>query len=214
MAVKTSWAAGDVLLAADLTDTFAAKAPLASPALTGTPTIGGVAITSLPGLRFITSQSFSAASTINVDNCFTSTYANYRIMLNVDSNSVDNAVLIRMRASGSDNASANYYHNGPEVATSSTTTPGVYRSAGLANQWQLVGGDNSDTGCSCADIFNPQASKRTAMTMLTISMNSTDMRFITNGGLMSVTTAYDGFSLIANTGNITGSVYVYGYRNS
>lgn len=29
MAVKTSWAAGDVLTAADLTDTFAAKAPLA-----------------------------------------------------------------------------------------------------------------------------------------------------------------------------------------
>lgn len=35
MAVKTSWAAGDVLLAADLTDTFAAKAPLASPTFTG-----------------------------------------------------------------------------------------------------------------------------------------------------------------------------------
>ena len=35
MAVKTSWAAGDVLLAADLTDTFGAKAPLASPTFTG-----------------------------------------------------------------------------------------------------------------------------------------------------------------------------------
>ena len=39
MAIKTSWAAGDVLAAADLTDTFAAKAPTASPTFSGTMSI-------------------------------------------------------------------------------------------------------------------------------------------------------------------------------
>jgi hypothetical protein len=44
MAVKTSWNAGDVLTAADLTDTFAVKAPLASPTFTGTVTIPDVTL--------------------------------------------------------------------------------------------------------------------------------------------------------------------------
>lgn len=44
MAVKTSWAAGDVLLAADLTDTFAAKAALAGATYTGTHNFSGATV--------------------------------------------------------------------------------------------------------------------------------------------------------------------------
>ena len=33
-----------------------------------------------------------------------------------------------------------------------------------------------------------------------------------NGG-MSVTTSYDGFSIIPSTGNITGTIRIYGYKD-
>ena len=46
MAVRDSFTAGDVLDAADLTDTFASKAPIVSPTFTGTVTIPNVTLSS------------------------------------------------------------------------------------------------------------------------------------------------------------------------
>jgi hypothetical protein len=70
MAVKTSWNAGDVLTAADLTDTFATKAALASPAFTGSPTLNGSPLTSGKILQVVTvtkTDTFSTTSTTPVD---------------------------------------------------------------------------------------------------------------------------------------------------
>lgn len=61
MAVKTSWAAGDVLLAADLTDTFAAKAPLASPTFTGNVVWSGATLRTATA-SVATSQTTTSAS--------------------------------------------------------------------------------------------------------------------------------------------------------
>ena len=61
MAVKTSWAAGDVLLAADLTDTFAAKAPTASPTFTGNVVWSGATLRAATA-EVATSQTTSSAT--------------------------------------------------------------------------------------------------------------------------------------------------------
>lgn len=168
----------------------------------------------LAGLTLITAQSFSAASAVNVNNCFTSTYANYRVTIELSAMSATSgaALRARLRVSGSDNSSSNYYFNGPDVATSSTQTVGVTRSAGLGTWWTW-GSDNANPGFSSIDVFNPQLSVKTAFAGSFSAASTTDFRFSALGGLMSVTTAYDGFTLLPDSGTITGTICVYGYRN-
>ena len=168
----------------------------------------------LGGLVHIATESFSAVSGLNVNNCFTSTYKNYKLILNVDSVSTANQVGIRMRAGGVDNSSNNYLFNGPDFDDSSDTTPGAFRSAGVASQFTTIAADNTGTASAMRDIYNPQASLVTQITGETIETVSTEMRAFGYFGRMTVTTSYDGFSLIVNTGTITGSVRVYGYLNS
>lgn len=167
-----------------------------------------------PGLVFITASTFSASTAVNVNNCFTSTYDNYRIVVAVDSVSTTNGVNLRLRASGTDNSSSNYYYNGPHIVSSSSVSVDVYRSSGLATSFVVIHSDNNGSGNCSLDLFNPARSVRTMIASTFINQNSTDMRMASPAGLMSVTTSYDGFSLIPTTGNITGNVRVYGYRNS
>lgn len=171
-------------------------------------------IPSDPGLAFVTANTFSASSAVNVNNCFTSTYDNYRIVLSLDSVSTALALLMRMRVSGVDNASANYYFNGPSTETSSATAVTTARSVGLINQFNVFFADTNGSGNVSLDVYNPARAVRTMVTYMNIFQNATDMRTVALGGLMSVTTAYDGFSLVPSTGTVTGSVRVYGYRNS
>ncbi len=177
----------------------------------GAVTFGGSVVGS--GLDLITTQSFSAASNVSVNNCFDSTYRNYRIILNVDSVSTTNAVSLRMRASGTDNSSSNYMYNGPDVANSSATTMGAIRSAGATTAFLIIAADSTGTGCSVIDMFNPQAAFQTHIVANSIYTVSTDMRAFTIFQRMTVTTSYDGFSIFPNTGTLTGSVRIYGYKN-
>lgn len=168
-----------------------------------------------PGLVYVAGTAFSAVSSVSVNNCFTSTYANYRVTIELSAMSATSgaALRARLRVSGSDNSSSNYYFNGPDVATSSTQTVGVTRSAGLGTWWTW-GSDNANPGFSSIDVFNPQLSVKTAFAGSFSAASTTDFRFNALGGLMSVTTAYDGFTLLPDSGTITGTVRVYGYRNS
>lgn len=165
------------------------------------------------GLTLITSSTFSAVSSVSVNSCFTSAYTNYQLLINIDSVSVANSLDLRLRVSGSDNSSSNYYYNGAKLDDATTTSVTAFRSTGLVTFFRLLIA-NSGTAAVRVDMYNPQASVRTAITHQSIGQNATDMASAAVSGIMSVTTSYDGFTLIASTGNITGTLRVYGYRNS
>lgn len=164
------------------------------------------------GLDYITSSSFSAASAVNVNNCFTSTYANYRVIVNITAASTTLTLQMRLRASAADNSSSNYYFHSHTSDTSSQTTYSYTRSTGLLTYFQLL---TNITGEGAVDLgfLGPQLTQRTAINYFTVAQNATDMTQQEGGGIMTVTTAYDGFSLITSTGTITGTLRVYGYRN-
>ena len=61
------------------------------------------------------------------------------------------------------------------------------------------------------DLFAPAAAAATSGTLIGYpALPAVQVYGIGN----SSATGYDGFSLITSTGTITGTVYVYGYRNS
>jgi len=63
--------------------------------------------TSSAGMVYVGGSSFSGSSAVNLNNIFTSTYANYKIIFNC-TGSANGLLQIRFRVSGSDNSTTNY----------------------------------------------------------------------------------------------------------
>ena len=156
---------------------------------------------------------FSAAATISANGCFTATYDTYLVQTQVSAASTAIAVNLRMRAAGTDNASSNYFYNGLVMGSSSETLFSPYRSAGSSTGWQFL---NTLTDDSFSHLYlsGPAQTFLTNFHNVATGVNATDMFYGANGGRMSVTTAYDGLSLIPSSGNITGTLRIYGLRNS
>lgn len=186
------------------------KANISGQVYTGTHNFTGAALSGA-GLDLLTTQSFSAASSVTVNNCFSATYTNYRFVLNIESSSVAQQPILRFRVGGVDNSSANYMSNGADLASSSATTVGAYRTAGLMTSF-YGHPQTSGYAFTVSDILNPFATARTAVLGMMVVQDSTDMRAANIQGIMNVTTSYDGFSLTTASGTTTGSLSVYGYR--
>lgn len=164
------------------------------------------------GLVYITSSTFTASTAPSINNCFTSTYRNYKIVINIDSASSSASNLaIRMRVSGADNSS-NYYYFGIEPNSGSGT---MYTTAGNGVNIGAVAYQGENGTDVSIDIYSPALAQKTHYT--TSYATSTPTYILiggTYGGTHNVATAYDGFTLIPNGGNITGTIRVYGYANS
>jgi hypothetical protein len=212
MAIRTDFTAGEVLAAADLNDTFGAKANLASPTFTGTPAAptaaAGTNTTQLAttafaraasGLVRVATESFTSASTLNVNGCFTSTYNNYRILLKCNT-----TASIRYRLAGTDNSASSYYNQFLQGSVSTA-------SAGRATDTSVS--VLSGFGFVAIDLYDISVASNTYHTILRVQSATVAEPIMTAwAGTHDVATAYDGFSIIGSS--MTGTVRVYGYQNS
>lgn len=159
------------------------------------------------GLVYITSASFSGSSAVNVNNCWTSSYAHYRVVIDYDPSANANLTM-RLRASAADNSTTNYKYGQMwgTYANSSSVGGGTGQSS-----W-VVGttGTTTDPAGISIDVLNPQAALYTHF----IGSLSYENGAGSIGGIFVATTQFDGFSLIPGSGTITGTLRVYGYKNS
>ena len=185
MAIKT-FTTGEVLTASD-TNTYLANS----------------------GLVYVTSTTFSGSSTVQVSNCFTSTYDHYKIILSAYG-SANSFAKLQLTLSGT-------------PATSSYYRTGFYAySAGLANysggpeaQIQPISAWNTGTGSGMAsslEILNPAKANKTAFDGFSLDPIAPTIYKIFS--MHDTETAYDGFKLFPNSGTMTGTVTVYGYRKA
>ena len=153
--------------------------------------------------------SFSASTTISVNGCFTSTYDNYLMYLNVPSASGNCDLGFRLRLSGTDASGANYSYAYVNVAT------GL---AGLRTQNAtsgVLGGYGSTIGHATVTVQMPALASRTGMRAIGNAGTGTPYSFYDFGATHDVATAYDGISILPTGGvNITGTLRIYGLRNS
>jgi hypothetical protein len=165
------------------------------------------------GMVFVAGTAFSAASSVSVNNCFTSAYANYRILWSGTASNVQVGIYYRSRVGGSDNTSSNYNYIGQYVSD----TPAIALDATVTTTFFQVGSAANVTGIGqCTmDVFGPQILDYTSfMSNYTYRQTASKNSFGLYGGNMTVTTSYDGFTLYPSAGTFTGTVRVYGYRNS
>lgn len=157
----------------------------------------------------LTTASFTTASSVSLpNNTFSSTYRNYRLIVNFTCTS-SNYFTMRLRASGSDNSSNSY---------SSTYAYFYYGSNGIsaddraqgATSWSRMGyTETSNEHNGVYDIFQPNEAKSTNISGL---YNRAAVGCATTFGIFNDTTQFDSLSLIPGAGTITGNYSIYGYK--
>lgn len=210
-------------LAEEVETVLAAKAPLASPALTGTPTVNGTAITALAGLVPMTPTSvtngtasgakisFTSQTTVTINGVFTSAYENYRLVVSTTEATRTSPIYARLCASGSAASGTDYCY----YFVSANQSAGPSRSGANSATYMYL--SETDAGASSAnfmsfDIFGPQTTTRTRFTGSSMIgyANATTLFYATGGGNHILANSYDGISINCATA-MTGTAYIYGY---
>lgn len=156
---------------------------------------------------------FSGATSVSLNGCFSSTYNNYRIVYNFSSfaGTAGNFHL-RMRASGTDNTSSNYKYSALNSNNVAPWWDGIV-STGTTSiiLHRYTRADGID---GTIDMFNPFATAYTTLNGNAINPNYNNADGSTTVASTTVTTSYDGFTLYpATSQNMAGTIRVYGYTN-
>ena len=159
----------------------------------------------------IAETAFTGAATVSVNNCFTSAYTSYKLIVRITSAS--NQVALRLRASGTDSTTGYYSVNYDMYSSNAGVSGTVVTQNGT---YQLVGNEGS---FNQFEIMNPQIASQTYMAGNGSRYESTTPRAESTGTnykcVHSVATAYDGFTLFPVVGaSITGHYTLYGYAKA
>ena len=170
-----------------------------------------VAAPAASALTFITGGSIS--NTTSVDNCFSATYKNYKIVLNDIVGGSAAFTRWRFRVGGSDNTSS-VYSNAAFGQATSTGTGGNNGAGKNISYMFLFEGNNYANGQSMSfDLFNPFEAKNTIIGVCSNFQYENDYGvFLT--GIHTSTTSFDGFTIAPSASTLAGSYKVYGYANS
>lgn len=163
-------------------------------------------------LTLVSTTSFSAVSSQSFNNVFSSTYTNYKVMMNFYTSSAG-TISFRWRAAGTDLTAANY--SGAQYAFNNVNNAGsaAYISSQdsvsnlLLNSYNNTSGVNTGIDMTVYDPMNTGARKNYSANVVT-----SNIYYGLSWGMYygSTSTAFDGFTLVMNTGTMTGSVSVYG----
>jgi hypothetical protein len=156
----------------------------------------------------ITSQSFSAAATVNVNDVFSSTYKNYKIYMNLAHSTGAVNFSYRFRVSGSDDTNTNY---GYQFISASNTTVSANR-ANSNNSGTLPDITNINSNIDLT-VFSPQ---KTQLTYIWADGNyGAGTNYIqTWASSFNATTSFTGITFFVGSGSITGTLEVYGIKDA
>lgn len=153
--------------------------------------------------------SFTSATSVLLNNVFTSTYKNYKITININTSS-SSTILLRMSSSGVASNSG-YWTNGLRAGAGANLNNWNYGAS--ATEFALAitdSGYNSGHAAGTIEMLNPA---EVTSTTGTSSMYSANGGFVLYQAGFEHGGARDGFVIIINSGTMTGSVQVFGYND-
>lgn len=164
------------------------------------------------GITLLSSVSFTAVTSVTVDNVFTSNYENYLIKFTSNQNTATGSHQMRLRAAGVDNTSG-FYGGGVQNYQNSNTLYS-YRMNGAAEY--TVGGNTLSVGVAAFELnlYAPQRNvlTRTGHKGVGDDASGTFSHYLDtwyNG-----TTQFDGIKILTTGGTFTRNIRIYGLRNS
>ena len=178
------------------------------------PTIGGLApatptsIANSGGTATLSGNTvtFSGVSSVSLNGCFTGDYDNYRVLA-VFTVTTAAGLNMRLRAGGSDNTSSTYQN---QVITANGTSVSAERAS--STTWAVATGDTSASTLSM-DLMDPFRAVFSVFSSLNLYNNTATGTILrTYVGEHATSSSFDGFTLFPDTGTISGTVTVLGYR--
>jgi hypothetical protein len=163
------------------------------------------------GLVFITKKSGTAVSSIDIDNCFSDKYIQYRIITDVTSSIANISVNAQYRSGGVTTTSGYSYQY---MIGSTTVIIGARATSQTSAAY--IGGTKSTNLSEIAvtEIRNPFQTQYTTAISFFAQESSGSINCDVFSNSTSATTSFDGIRILPSSGNITGTIYVYGYVNS
>jgi hypothetical protein len=173
----------------------------------------GASWQTLGGLTLIANVPYSAATSVTLDNVFTTQFSNYRLILDTTAfTSAGNITATLRTAAPADLNAASYVYLNYGFALSTGSTPTVISSA--QNQTSaIVGYVNQANNTISMDLINVPVANPTQFNGNLLTSSATDLFNAQMTAVYRVAVAAFGirFNFAANT---TGTIRVYGYRNS
>jgi hypothetical protein len=158
----------------------------------------------------------NAVSSISLpNNTFSSTYDNYKIIFSLartTASSASGVIVMRYRASGTDNSASQYNSNGFESRETTLSNIQTVSASSQIIGYNLTGGYESRTSTDI-DIFHPNLVKQTTCHVTTTSMDGGTRVVFRRNGWHNVEASYDSVTFFPS-GTLTGGrITVYGYNN-
>ncbi|MCE2674344.1 MAG: hypothetical protein LW635_12245 [Microcystis sp. 53598_E5] len=162
------------------------------------------------GWVYVNSGTFSASSAVQVNSVFTSTYTNYKLVLqDLRLTAGTNSVSFQLSVSGTPSSTG--YYSGSQYWTFAVTPSSA--AFGDSNAASFTGLYVDATVRSSAEftLYNVQQALATNIIYNTVAFTNT---FRNGGGTHNVATAYDGFRIVPASSTISGTWSVYGQRSA
>lgn len=147
-------------------------------------------------------ETFTSSTAVNVNNVFSSTYTNYFVLAEITNSTTNVDTYFKLRASGTD-SSSNYaaygwLSQGSSVGAESWTT-----------SYPIIRAGSTTRSVGQITILNPFTASHTGF----IGGSGGSHGYAAGiNGRHTASTSYDGFSLTCGSGNITGTITIYGYE--
>jgi hypothetical protein len=188
----------------ELSTALAAKADLDGATYTGTHDFTGATVTGAGSLNLTKTQTFSAASAVSLNDCFSADYQNYRIVFAANK-STSSVIYVRFRASGSDITASNYYHT--RVFFTPSSASGDNPAAQTSMQIDNTGGAFVSFDGIVVDPYENAISRL----LTTYGANGVGI----GSGIAQYGSAgiHDGMTIYPSAGTISGTVRVYGLQD-
>jgi hypothetical protein len=168
------------------------------------------ATAALSGLTHIRTTDFTAQSAVLINNCFSSEYDNYRIIISE-----------LVVASGDPQLSWQVSSNGTAVSTTTygsqrlysqgTSVGGSSASSQTSGNVGFVGPASNGTNFVVLEIFSPFLASRTKISS---SINYAPLNIEINNSQNNNLTSYDGIRFALSSSTMSGKIRIYGYRNA
>lgn len=169
------------------------------------------------GLQHINTTTFSAVSSVSINNVFTSSYDAYKYVIRITASTAPTSwqLNLRLRASGTDSTANDYrreaayaFNNSIGGSNSTFTSSFIYNVSAASPT-------NAGDFFSETTLYGPNLATRKSGIYATSYTDSAGQAIAEQGALVQQsTTQFDGISLISSSGNITGTIRIYGLQNS
>lgn len=163
------------------------------------------------GLVHIVTTSFSAVASQSFNDIFSSNFTNYKVILrNIVNASTQSNLTFKLRASGSDTSTDYLYAIRilEQSGSNSVITANTAQTSARLTDSRTTQGVHM-----FLDFYNPFAANITHINGMGTGFVVTAAAQTVNQTIQNSTTSFDGFSLISASGNISGAISVYGYKD-